>query len=153
MDSNGQFFYLCDLEIWWMTLENNKAPLLCFFQLHTSFQCQWWIQTGVTIWKHSIRIKISNFLSRATLKFDRWHWKTIGHLIFATSSFVHHFKAIGEFKLELQSGNAQFGSKSTTFCPVWFWNLTDDLEKQYYRAPLLWNAQFGSNSGQIRWYF
>ena len=27
--------------------------------------------------------------------------KTIGHLFYATSSFVHHFVAIGEFKLEL----------------------------------------------------
>ena len=33
----------------------------------------------------------------------------------ATSSFVHHFVAIGEFKLELQSGNPQFGSKSMIF--------------------------------------
>ena len=34
--------------------------------------------------------------------------KTIGHLFYATSSFVHHFVAIGEFKLQLQSGNTQF---------------------------------------------
>ena len=46
------------------------------------------------------------FLSRVTLKFDRWPWKTIGHLTYARSSFVHNFIAIGEFKLELQSGNA-----------------------------------------------
>ena len=26
--------------------------------------------------------------------------------------------------------NAQFGSKSVTFCPVWPWNLMDDLGKQ-----------------------
>ena len=45
-------------------------------------------------------------------------------------SFVHYFKAISELKLELQSGNAQFGSKSTFFCPVRPWNLTDDLKKQ-----------------------
>ena len=31
-----------------------------------------------------------------------------GQLFYATSSFVHHFVAIGEFKLELQSGKAQF---------------------------------------------
>ena len=49
------------------------------------------------------------FLSRVTLKFDGWPWKTIQHLFHATLSFVHHFKAISEFKLELQSGNAQFG--------------------------------------------
>ena len=36
--------------------------------------------------------------------------KIIGHLFYATSNFVHHFIAIGEIKLELQSGNAQFGS-------------------------------------------
>ena len=61
--------------------------------------------------------KSAFFLSRVTLKFDGWPWKTIGHLFYATLSFVHHFKAISEFKLELHSGNAQFGSKSVIFCP------------------------------------
>ena len=55
------------------------------------------------------------FFARVTLKFDGWPWKTIGHLSFAVPSFVQHFIAIGEFKLELQSGNAQFGSNSTIF--------------------------------------
>ena len=41
--------------------------------------------------------------------------KTIGHLFYATSSFMHHFITIGEFKLESQSGNAQFGSNLTIF--------------------------------------
>ena len=59
-----------------------------------------------------------------------WPWKTIGHLSFAVSSFVQHFIAIGEFKLELQSGNAQCGSNSAIFRAVWPWNLPDDLEKQ-----------------------
>ena len=59
-----------------------------------------------------------------------WPWKTKGHLFYATSSFVHHFVAIGEFKLKLQSGNAQFGSNSTIFRAVWPWNLTYDLAKQ-----------------------
>ena len=35
--------------------------------------------------------------------------ETIGHLFYDTSSFLHHFVAISEFKLELQSGNTQFG--------------------------------------------
>ena len=56
--------------------------------------------------------------------------KTIGHLFYVKSSFEHHFKAICEFKLELQSGNPQFGSKSVIFCPVWPWNLKYDLGKQ-----------------------
>ena len=80
--------------------------------------------------KRPIWVKIGDFLSRVTLKFDGWPWKTIGHLFFAVSSFVQHFIAIGEFKLELQSGNAQFESNSTIFRAMWPWNLTDDLEKQ-----------------------
>ena len=69
-------------------------------------------------------------LSPVTLQFDGWPWKTIRHLFYTRLSFVHHFKAIRKFELELQSGNAQFGSKSAIFCPLWPWNLTDDLEKQ-----------------------
>ena len=45
------------------------------------------------------------FFSRVTLKSDGWPRKT-GHLFYDTLSFSHHFLAIGEFKLELQSGNA-----------------------------------------------
>ena len=112
-------------------LENNRTPSLYYIKLCASFQSHGWVQTGVRIRKRSIRVKIGNFLSRVTLKFDEWPWNTIGHLSYAASSFLHHFIAIGEFKLELQSGNAQFGSKSTIFLALWPWNLTDDLEKQY----------------------
>ena len=113
-----------------MTLKNNRAPLLCYFKLYASFRSHRWIQAGVTVRKRPIWVKIDDFLSRVTLQFDVWPWKTIGHLFYATSSFVHHFVAIGEFKLELQSGNAQSGSNSTIFRAVWPWNLTVDLEKQ-----------------------
>ena len=75
-------------------------------------------------------IQIVNFSARVTVKFDGWPCKTIGHLFYATSSFLHHFVAIGEFKLELQSGNAQSGSNLTIFRAVRPWNLTDDLAKQ-----------------------
>ena len=43
---------------------------------------------------------------------------------------MYHFVPIGDFKFELQSGNAQFGSNATIFWAVWPWNLTDDLQKQ-----------------------
>ena len=130
LDLNRPFFSPCDLEIWWMTPKNNRAPLLCYFKLFASFRSHWWIQTGVTVRKCLIWVKIYAFFSRVTLKFDGWPSKTIGHLFYATSSFVQHFVAIGEFKLELQSGNAQSGSNATLFRAVWPWNLTDDLEKQ-----------------------
>ena len=109
LDSNYQFFSLCNLEIWWMTLKNNRAPLLCDVKLCASFQSHRWIQTSITVWKHSIRVKIHYFFPYVTLKFDGWPGKTIGHLVYTTSSFVYHFKDIGEFKLQLQSRNAQFG--------------------------------------------
>ena len=130
LGQNRWCFVPCDLEIWWMTLENNRAPLLCCFKLYASFRSHRWIQAGATVRKRPIWVKIDDFLSRVTLKFDVWPWKIIGHLYYATSSFVHHFVAIGDFKLELQSGNAQFGSNSTIFRAVWPWNLRDDLEKQ-----------------------
>ena len=98
-----------------MTSKNNRAPLLYYIKLCASFQTHWWIQTAFTIQKHSIWVKIDDFLSCVTLKFDGWPWQTTGHLFYATSSFVNHFKAIGEFKLEWQSGNAQFRSKSVIF--------------------------------------
>ena len=130
LGQNLQFFVLCDLEIWWMILENNRAPLLYYTKLCASFQIHRWSQIGVTVRKRSTWVKICNFWSHVTLKFDGWPWKTIGHLFQATSSFVRHFVVIGEFKLELQSGNAQSESNSTIFRAVWPWNLMDDLEKQ-----------------------
>ena len=132
MLNSGRHWYLfpCDLEIWWMTLKNNRAPFLYYIKLCASFQSHRWTQTGVTVGKRSIRVKIGNLLSHVTLKLDGWPWKRIAHISWAASSCVHHFKSISEVKLELQSGNAQFWSESAIFCPVWRWNLTDDLEKQ-----------------------
>ena len=75
-------------------------------------------------------IQIVNFSARMTVKFDGWPRKTIGHFFYTRSSFVHHFKSIGEFKLDLQSRNTQFGSKLVICYPLWPWNLTDDLAKQ-----------------------
>ena len=184
LDSNHRFSSPCDLKVLWMTPKNNRAPLLCYIKLYASLQIHQWIQTGVTVGKRPIWIKIDiflamwpcnltidlkktiehlfhatssfvhhfvaigefklvlqsgngriwlkfdNFKSRVTLKFDRWPWNTIGHLSCATSSFGNHFVAIGEFKLELQSRNAQFGSNSMIFRAVWPRNLTDDLKIQ-----------------------
>ena len=124
------FFEPCDLEILRMTLKNNRASLLCYFKLCVSFHTHWWFRIWVTVRKRPIWVKCDDVLSRVTLKFDGWPWKTIGHLFYATSSFVQHFLPIGDFKLELQSRNAQSGSNSTFFRAVWPWNLTDDLQKQ-----------------------
>ena len=102
------------------------APLLYYIKLCASFQTHWWIQTAVTVQKCSNWVRIGDFLSCVTLKFDGWPWQMIGHLLYATSSFVNDFKAIDEFKLEWQSGNAQFCSKSAIFvpCGLEIWRMT-----------------------------
>ena len=48
---NQRFFVPCDLYIWRMTLKNNRAPLLCYFKLCTSFHSHLWIHTRVTVRK------------------------------------------------------------------------------------------------------
>ena len=115
LDSNRQISSPCDLEIWWMTLKNNRASLQYYIKLCASIQIHRWIQTGVTVRKRPIWVNISDFLPCVTYKLDRWPWKSIGNLFYITLNFAYHFKAIGELKLELQSGNAQFGSKSAIF--------------------------------------
>ena len=135
LNSNRQFFSPRYLEIWWMTSKNNRALLLFYIKLCASFQIHRWIQTGVTVRKRSILVEIGDILSCVTLKLDGWPWKTIGHRFYTTLSFVYYFKAIGEFKLQLQSGNAQFGSKSAFFvpCDLEIWRMT--LKNN--RTPLL----------------
>ena len=140
LESNSRFFSLCDLDIWWMTYKNNRRPILYYIRLCASFQILQWSQPWVTVRKRSIRVKLVIFLSRMTLKFNGWPWKTIGHLFYTRLSSVHYFKAMGEFKLEFQSGNAQFVSKLEIFCPLWPLNLVDDLEKQQGNSPMLLQA-------------
>ena len=38
LDSNCKFFTPCNLEIWWMTSKNDRAPLLYYVKLCASFQ-------------------------------------------------------------------------------------------------------------------
>ena len=56
-----RFLEPCDLEIWRMTLQNNSAPLLCYFKLCAAFRNHWWIQTGVTVRKRPICVKFDDF--------------------------------------------------------------------------------------------
>ena len=119
-------------------IEKNKASFLGHIKLCTLFQSHQWIQTGVTVQKCSIPVKKGNCLSCVTLKFDRWPWKTTWHLFYATSSFLRHFIVISRFKLELQSGDAKFGSKSAIFVPC-------DLE--------IWRRNFENNKAPHFSYF
>ena len=118
-----------------MTLKNNRAHLLYYFKLFASFHSHLSIQNGVNVRKRQSRVKISNFLSRVTLKYDGWPWKAIGHLFYATSSLVHQFIAICGFKMELQSGNANLVQNRQFFvpCDLQIWSMTLKIN----RAPPL----------------
>ena len=105
-------------------------PLLCHFEISVLLHSHWSIQPEITVRKSPMRFKIDKVLSRAILKLDGWPWKTKGRPFSATWSCVHHFIAICEFKMELQSENAQFGSKLAISGPVWPGNLTNDIDKQ-----------------------
>ena len=93
-----------------MTSWNNRAPLLCYIKLYASFQSHRWSNPETFNSGQNLL-----FLSRVALTFNSWSWKLIRHLFYATSNYVHHFVAIGEFNLELQSQNDRFGSKSAIF--------------------------------------
>ena len=64
-----RFLEPCDLEIWRMTLKNNRAPLLSIIKLYASFHHHIWIQTGVTVQK-----RLSWVVTSVTLTFDLWSW-------------------------------------------------------------------------------
>ena len=64
-----RFLELCDLEIWRMTLKNNRAPLLSIIKLYASSHHHLCIQTGVTA-----RKRLSWVVTSVTLTFDLWPW-------------------------------------------------------------------------------
>ena len=125
-------FSQCDLGIWQVILKNYRAPLQYYIKRCATFKSHGWIQTGVAARKRWLWVKIIEFSPvwawnlmddlekqwtrlHVTLKFEILKNNNIGHLFHSTSSFLSPAKAIGGFKLDLQSGTAQFGSKSAIF--------------------------------------
>ena len=124
------FFVLCDLEILWMTLENNRAPFLYYTKLCASFQNP----SVKSNWSYSPETlnlgQNRQFFVPCNLEIWRMTLQNNRAPLLCHFKLVYHFIPNGEFKFELQSGNAQFGSNSTIFRAVRPWNLMDDLEKQ-----------------------
>ena len=80
-----------------------------------------------------------------------WTWpsKILGHLFYTMSSVVHYFISIGEFKLELWSGNSKFKSKSAIFVPwglkLWLMTLKNN------RAALLSHIKLCASFHRHMW--
>ena len=85
LGQNWRYFEPCDLEIWQMTLKNNRAPLLSNIKLCASFHHHMWIQTGVTV-----RKQISWVLTSMTLTFDLWPfaWTSLLSLVITPENFM-----------------------------------------------------------------
>ena len=134
LDSNHWFYGPSVIAIWRMTLKNTKGLLPYYVELCASFKSHRWIQTGVTVRKRTnLGQNRRFFLCRLTSKFDGWLWKTIWHLFYATSSFVHHFVVICEFELDLWFRKAQTGAEFVlTSVPL---TLDLDLSHGYHFCP------------------
>ena len=82
-----RFLEPCDLEIWRMTLRNNRAPLLSIIKLYASFHHHMWIQTGVTV-----RKRLSWVVTSVTLTFDLWPrpfaWTSLLSLVITPENFM-----------------------------------------------------------------
>ena len=78
-------------------------------------------------------------LLHVTLKFEGWPWKTIGHLFYATSSFVQHFVGIGNsnWSYSLETPNLGHIRRFLEPCALEIWRMT--LKKN--RATLLSNIK------------
>ena len=116
-------------------------------KLCASFQNHWWIQNGVTVRKRSIRIKIGDFFVSCDFEFWRITLKNKRAPLLYYVKHCTSFQAMGEFKLELQSGNAQFASKSVISCPVWpsIWRMTLKNNRTPLRCCFKLCASFGSH--------
>ena len=124
LDPNRRYFIPCDFEIWWMTSQNYRAPLLYYIKLCASFQIHRWIQTEVTVRKRSIRVC------------PLWSWNSMDDLgkRQGSSSILHQAlyiisKSWVDSDWSYRPETLNSGQNRWFFCPAWPWNLTDDLGK------------------------
>ena len=111
-----------------MTSENIKAPLLYYIKLCASFQIHRCIQTGVTVRKCSIRVKIGGFLFLRDLEI--W-WMTLKNnttpllyyikLCAAFQSHCHIKTGVTARKRSIRVKIGDFLSRVTLKIDVWPW--------------------------------
>ena len=128
-----RFLEPCDLEIWRMTLENNRAPLLSNIKLYASFHHHMWIQTRVTVWK-----RLSWVVTSVTLTFDLWPfaWTLLWSLVITPKNFMmirwweHSQKGLTDRRTDGQTENticraAWSQLKSDT------WNVIEHIDNHF----------------------
>ena len=104
-----------------MTLKNNRAPLLCCFQLCAWFHCHMWIQTGVRV-----RKRLSWVLTSVTLTFDLWPWPfawtSLLTMVITPENFMmirwweHGEKGVTDRRTDRQTDRQTDGQTENTIC-------------------------------------
>ena len=143
-----RFLEPCDLEIWRMTLKNNRAPLLCCFQLCAWFHCHMWIQTGVRVWK-----RLSWVLTSVTLTFDLWPWPfawtSLLTMVITPANFMmirwwkHGEKGVTDRRTDGQTDRQTDGLNQSYSCLV---------AAKNNRAPLLCYFKLCASFRSHRWF-
>ena len=115
---------LCDLEIWWMTSKNNRAPILYQFKLSASLRSHLWIQIGITVQERSIRRFFDSCdveIWRMTLKNNRT--PLICHFKLCALCRSHLRNQTG---VTLQNKTLNWGQNCTFFapCDLEIWRMT-----------------------------
>ena len=120
--------------------KNNRAPHLCYIKLCASFQSHGWIQTGVTVQKVSIPVKIWHMFCPV------WPWNLMMTLKNKWTPIPYYAKLCASFQSHhrIQIGvtvwKHSIRDKSAIFCPMSPWNLTNNLEKQWKTSFMLLQA-------------
>ena len=130
-----RFLEPCDLEIWRMTLKNDRAPLLSNIKLYLSFHHHMWIQTGVTV-----RKRLSSVVTSVTLTFDLWPWPFAWTLVWSLVITPENFMMIRWWEHSQKGVTDRQTDRQT-----------DGRKITIHRAA--WSQLKTLNSGQNQWFF
>ena len=132
LGQSPRFLEPCDLEIWRMTLKNNRAPLLSNIKLYASFHQHMWIQTGVTV-----RKRLSWVMTSVTLTFDLWPWPfawtSLLSLVITPENFMmirwweHGEKGVTDGQTDRQTDRRTDGLNQSYSCLVAAKNRSDHI--------------------------
>ena len=145
-----RFFEPCDLEIWRMTLKNNRAPLPSNIKLYASFHHHMWFQTGVTV-----RKRLSGVMTSVTLTFDLWPWPfawtSLLSLVITPENFMmirwweHSEKGVTDRQTDGRTDwtihRAAWSQLKTNMCNAdahQHWNYDNQTRKKW----LIWNTWY-----------
>ena len=117
---------LCPVWTWNLTVDlaKQKGTPSLLFQALCVICSQLLIQTRVAVRNAQFGSKSAKCLSSATLKFDRWPWKTIRQPFSSISSYVYYFVAICKFKLDYDPETLKLGKMCFDLCDRDLWPLT-----------------------------